>query len=51
MAKHPQTIRRLLQTIGLSAFDHFVGLMLKWLKQMFPYILMLSSILHHFYTP
>ena len=29
MVKHTQTIRRLLPTNCLSAFDHFVGLALK----------------------
>ena len=32
MTKHMQTIRRLLPTICLSAFDHYVGLVLKGLK-------------------
>ena len=33
MVKHSQTIRRLLPTNCLSAFDHFVGLVLKGLKR------------------
>ena len=32
MAKHTQTIRRLLPTNCFSVFDHFVGLALKVLK-------------------
>ena len=32
MVKHTQTIRRLLSTNCLSVFDHFVGLVLKGLK-------------------
>ena len=32
MLKHTQTIRRLLLTNCLYVFDHFVGLALKWLK-------------------
>ena len=33
MVKHSQTIRRLLPMNCLSAFDHFVGLVLKGLKR------------------
>ena len=33
MAKHTQTIRRLLPTNCLSVFDHFVELVLKWLNE------------------
>ena len=32
MVKHTQTIRQLLLTNCLSVFDHFVGLAIKWLK-------------------
>ena len=32
MVQHTQTIRRLLSTICLSVFDHFVGLALKGLR-------------------
>ena len=35
MVKHTQTIRRLLPTNCLSVFDHFGGLALKGLKQIF----------------
>ena len=33
MVKHTQTIRRLLPTICLSVFDHFMGLALKKVKE------------------
>ena len=32
MVKHTQTIRRLLQTNGLSVFDHLVGLVINGLN-------------------
>ena len=35
MVKHTQTIRRLLPTNCLSVFDHFVGLALKGLKELY----------------
>ena len=38
MAKHTQTIRRLLPTNCLSVFAHFVGLALKGLKKHLPYL-------------
>ena len=48
MAKHTQTIRRLLSTNCLSVFDHFVGLALKGLTEVnitfFMQILLLKEI-------
>ena len=49
MAKHSQTIRRLLPTNCLSVFDHFVGLALKWLNIKGVHILMhlyITGLLH-----
>ena len=37
MVKHTHTIRRLLPTICLDVFDHFVGLALKGLTDFFLY--------------
>ena len=44
MAKHTQTIRRLLPTNCLSVFDHFEGLALKRVKKRFPKLDYKSSV-------
>ena len=41
MVKHIQTIGRLLPTIGLSVFDHFVGLAFKGLTSLLSLFLFL----------
>ena len=46
MVRHTQTIRWLLQTNGLSVFDHFVGLALKGLNLLFVKIQMIMKLIH-----